>query len=643
MEISMEVIDKREAKLQDAGDYLKKEFVGIDDIIDKFIDSVRIWYLMPEVLTRPLIVNLWGITGVGKTDLVRKFVNYIDFSDRFCEIQLDSKEGSGTVQNYLETVFDSGDEEGILLLDEIQRFRSIQQDGSENNSTKFQDLWMLLSDGTFQSDAKIKNDLIRILLEDSYWSERYEEEEEEDPKETPAGGFVQKKKKKERVFQTHYWEAMRIKKLLKVPDSVRDIMTWDQEKKVNNIKKRLTSKEVFEGTKYSRLLIVVSGNLDEAFTMASDVEDADRDADVYHEYSKTIDIIRIKGALKTRFKPEQIARLGNIHLIYPILSKEAYRSIIKQKAKVILDNVKKKHDVRVRIDKSIVDVIYDNGVFPTQGVRPLLSTISSILENSLATFVFRCIRTGVKQCKLTCQGHTIISEIDGQTVTHKIPRVLDDIKTGQTADKTAMISVHEAGHAVMYALLFKTAPTQIVASTTNYNAEGFVGNHSTLGSLTDKLKQIQVALAGRVAEEFMFGKENVTDGASSDYNYATTAAGAMVRRYGMGRRPGAYQPPVNHKGYVLHDINSTDEEINAILEKADEQLRDTFSKNLDFFYAVVERLLDDPAILPEDFKKIADKYVEGGVQVISAKESIEVPYNKLMCEKLGRPVTTPIE
>lgn len=142
MSLDKKTMEQKTKKLEDARKYLKTQFIGIDECIDKFINSVKVWYILPELQTRPLIVSLWGLTGAGKTDLVRKFINYIDFTDRFCEIQMDSKEGSATVEDYLENTL-SFNETGVLLLDEIQRFRSVTDDGKESNSTKYQDLWLM--------------------------------------------------------------------------------------------------------------------------------------------------------------------------------------------------------------------------------------------------------------------------------------------------------------------------------------------------------------------------------------------------------------------------------------------------------------------------------------------------------------------
>jgi ATP-dependent Clp protease ATP-binding subunit ClpA len=88
MEVNFLDIAARKQTLEDARIQLKQHFVGIDETIDDLLNYIQIWYLMPEVLTRPIIVNLWGMTGIGKTDLVRRLVKCLSFQDRFVEIEL---------------------------------------------------------------------------------------------------------------------------------------------------------------------------------------------------------------------------------------------------------------------------------------------------------------------------------------------------------------------------------------------------------------------------------------------------------------------------------------------------------------------------------------------------------------------------
>lgn len=639
VKITKELIEQREAKLEEVRKHLKTQFIGIDEIIDKFINSVKIWYVLPEIQTRPLIINLWGITGVGKTDLVRKFAKAIEHTDRFTEIQMDSREGNATIEDYLENTFDSAETQGILLLDEIQRFRTISNNGAENNSNKFQDLWMLLSDGTFQSNSKIKQELMKMLLEEDYWNERYSRDEDEEDEELETSENTpnnkKNKKKREMKYKTSLWEASKLKRLLKLKEPMSEIMMWSRDQKMSIIKESLNSDQTYEGRKYTKLLIIISGNLDEAFTMAGNVDDSDCDADVYHKYSKSINIISIKEALTRRFKPEQIARLGNNHLIYPIPSKAAYRGIIVKRVNDILAFIKEQNGINITVDDSVVDVIYKNGVFPTQGVRPVISTVSAILENSLPCFIFEYLKNNIKgDINLSFENGNIVSKIGKETIKYEVPTVLDDIKKKQSDDHRALVSVHEAGHAVLYALLFKTVPTQIVAATTSNATGGFVGIHPLVGTKEQLLNDITITFGGRVAEEMVFGKGHVSKGAASDYHHATAVAGKIVRNYGMHEDSiGYYVDPNNSNGVTKYDLSGTDDMIEEILTDCYEKSTGLLRKNTSFLYAVSEALMEKSTLSPEDFQAIAKEYV-GDIPIVDAGEKLLIDYKEKLDKKL---------
>ncbi len=46
---------------------LKSEFIGIDNVIDQIADAIGSWLFFPEMQEKPVIINLWGLTGIGKT------------------------------------------------------------------------------------------------------------------------------------------------------------------------------------------------------------------------------------------------------------------------------------------------------------------------------------------------------------------------------------------------------------------------------------------------------------------------------------------------------------------------------------------------------------------------------------------------
>src|SRR5690606_14575936 len=136
---------------------------------------------------------------------------------------------------------------------------------------------------------------------------------------------------------------------------------------------------------FTKALIFVIGNLDEAYSM-SDSLNADVGADVFHESSLKITIPHINNALANRFRKEQISRLGNIHIIYPALNKEAYRAIISSELQKVIEQTRVHVDLKMAFDVSVIDLIYKEGVFPTQGVRPLLTTINYLIKTNLSLF-----------------------------------------------------------------------------------------------------------------------------------------------------------------------------------------------------------------------------------------------------------------
>ena len=106
-----------------------------------------------------------------------------------------------------------------------------------------------------------------------------------------------------------------------------------------------------------------------------------------------------------------------------------------------------------------------------------------------------------------------------------------------TEDEKRLTAFHEGGHALV---ALKTAGAQPVHKATilpRGQALGFVlqlperDQYSI--NRTQLLAKLDVAMGGRIAEELMFGPDNVTTGATSDMQQATRMASDMVLRYGM--------------------------------------------------------------------------------------------------------------
>ncbi len=106
-----------------------------------------------------------------------------------------------------------------------------------------------------------------------------------------------------------------------------------------------------------------------------------------------------------------------------------------------------------------------------------------------------------------------------------------------TEDEKKLTAYHEAGHAVVGLHLPQHDPIHKATIIPRGRALGLVLSLPERDQLSvTKLKyksKIAMAMGGKVAEELIFGPENVTSGASSDIQQITKIARAMVTQFGM--------------------------------------------------------------------------------------------------------------
>jgi hypothetical protein len=524
MQFDVKTINQRKKVLENTKKELKKYFIGIDTIIDELMDYIQVWYLMPELLSRPVIINLWGMTGVGKTDLIRRMVKLLDFQDRFLEIELsniDNTSYMSSVSSILTTSDMNDEKPSILLFDEIQRFNTLDSDGKPMPQSKFTDFWELLSDGKLSK--KSKDNLDSYLMNYMYTKKD-----------------VQKRKLKgeENVDDNpmvNYWEADSLRKMLGLDDDIEEISEWTQEDMMKKILAEKKKKKIYEPIDHCKTLIIVSGNLDEAFNVATQTSETDVDADIFHSFTTKINMVDIKNALSKKFRPEQVARFGNIHLIYTSLKKKHFEQLIAREIERIILSIKTKFSIDLQIDSSINELIYRNGVFPVQGVRPVFSSVIDILESNLSKYLFTAITTNKRSIHIryNAKENKILFKIGTLKFESPFTGRIDKIRQNNIDDAVANISIHEAGHAVAYIVLFQLSPLQLKSKIASSYASGFTFPHFIHETRENIISKIKIYLAGGVAEELIFGKENASIGRSGDRQEVTVLAIDYIRRYGF--------------------------------------------------------------------------------------------------------------
>lgn len=597
MIIDKEEIQKKKKKLDDCKAFLKKEFIGIDKIIDDLMEYLQIWYLMPEILTRPVVINLWGMTGVGKTDLVRKMVRFLDYQNRFVEIELsntDETSWSKSVADIFQSNGLSDEKPSIALFDEIQRFNTLDSDGTPVPQTKFTDFWELLSDGRLSK--RERDDLEHYLF--SYLFRKKENDRRKLQGETEVD---------ENPY-LNLWDAKELKKYLSIEDDVMSIIDMKEEDMIKLIRKKQKEKKIYEPVDYSKMLIIISGNLDEAFQMSKETSEADVDANIYHAFTKKITVVDIKNALARKFRPEQVARFGNIHLIYFSLKTEDFQKLIQREINSLKHKTKNKFGVALKINKNINDLIYRNGVFPVQGVRPVFSSVVDILDTNLSKFLFEAIIHDDKTIEIDyLQKEKIIAGKIGTRII-EIPYLgrIDKIRQANQQDAVANISVHECGHAVSYMLYTGFAPLQLKSKVASSYAAGFTFPHQIHDIKESLLDRIKIYLAGGIAEEIIFGDMNASIGRSHDREQATTLAIDYIRKYGFEEN---YQATYNLEDYP-HRMQQhiTDERVEKLMQELAKKTREDLILHIDLLKSLSKILSEKGSMSPKEIYDIAIKY-----------------------------------
>jgi cell division protease FtsH len=151
---------------------------------------------------------------------------------------------------------------------------------------------------------------------------------------------------------------------------------------------------------------------------------------------------------------------------------------------------------------------------------------------------------------------------------------------------------HEAGHALVARLLPKTDPVHKVTIIPRGRALGLTmqlpeGDRYSLDKLR-MLDTISVLFGGRIAEEVFMNQ--MTTGASNDFERATSIARDIVTRYGMTDELGPMVYADNEGEVFLgRSITKTTNMSEETMQKVDKQIR----KIIDEQYAVARQLIED--------------------------------------------------
>merc|ERR1719331_3592965 len=189
-----------------------------------------------------------------------------------------------------------------------------------------------------------------------------------------------------------------------------------------------------------------------------------------------------------------------------------------------------------------------------------------------------------------------------------------------------LVAYHEAGHAVAGLL---TPDYDMVTKVTIIPRTNGAGGFTLFTPSEERLEsgmyskrylesQLVVALGGRVAEEIVYGEDEVTTGASNDLQQVRNIARRMVAQWGfandaMGDAPVAWETTDGNglmapKAASAETERAMDDQINLIVEKAYDDCYKLLSENRALMDKMVEVLVEKENIDYDELIKMRDAH-----------------------------------
>ncbi|MDJ0508096.1 MAG: ATP-dependent zinc metalloprotease FtsH3 [Crocosphaera sp.] len=220
-----------------------------------------------------------------------------------------------------------------------------------------------------------------------------------------------------------------------------------------------------------------------------------------------------------------------------------------------------------------------------------------------------------------------LTEISMDEVNDAIDRVLagPEKKNRVMSEKRkTLVAFHEAGHALVGALMPDYDPVQKISIIPRGRAGGLTWftpsedrMESGLYSRSYLQNQMAVALGGRVAEEIIFGEEEVTTGASNDLQQVARVARQMITRFGMsdslgpvalGRQNGGGvflgRDIASDRDFSNETASAIDDEVRQLVDTAYKRAKDVLEGNRSILDKLAEMLVEKETVDADELQEI---------------------------------------
>lgn len=185
-----------------------------------------------------------------------------------------------------------------------------------------------------------------------------------------------------------------------------------------------------------------------------------------------------------------------------------------------------------------------------------------------------------------------------------------------TAETAKCTAYHEAGHALVAVLTEGAQPIHKATIMPRGSALGMVTmlpeGDQTSQSLKEMLAFMDVSMGGRVAEELIFGKDEVTSGAMSDIQVASRIARNMVTKYGFSDEVGIvfYGGETGEETASGETRARIDGEVRKLTDSAYKRAKELLSKHSAKHKLLAETLLEYETLTGDEVRDLVLKGIK---------------------------------
>ncbi len=217
-------------------------------------------------------------------------------------------------------------------------------------------------------------------------------------------------------------------------------------------------------------------------------------------------------------------------------------------------------------------------------------------------------------------GKRLVTMADFEYAKDKVLMGTERRSMAMTDEEKKLTAYHEAGHALVSLHVPKSDPLHKVTIIPRGRALGVTMQLPERDHLSHTKLYLESRLAilfgGRIAEEIIFGAENVTTGAANDIQVATQMARGMITAYGMSDRLGRVRYQANEQEVFLgHAVTQTqnvseataqviDQEVRRLIEEAEGKARTILTERLEELHTIAKALLEYETLSNDEIGQI---------------------------------------